>query len=51
MTAQTELRPYAAYKTSGVPLLGDVPEHWEARRLKHWVHINEAVLPETMEPV
>ena len=27
-------RPYAAYKPSGVEWLGDVPEHWERRRLK-----------------
>ena len=24
--------PYPAYKPSGVPWLGDVPEHWEDRR-------------------
>ena len=28
------LRPYPAYKPSGVPWLGDVPMHWEAARLK-----------------
>ena len=44
------LHPYPAYKPSGVPWLGDVPEHWEMRRLKNWVGINEAVLPETTEP-
>jgi type I restriction enzyme S subunit len=27
------LRPYLAYKDSGVPWLGPVPEHWEMRRL------------------
>ena len=26
--------PYPAYKPSGVEWLGDVPEHWEVRRLK-----------------
>ena len=26
--------PYPAYKPSGIPWLGDVPAHWEARRLK-----------------
>ena len=25
-------RPYPAYKPSGVPWLGDVPVHWDARR-------------------
>ena len=27
-------QPYPAYKPSGVEWLGDVPEHWEKRRLK-----------------
>ena len=26
--------PYPAYKPSGVPWLGEVPEHWEVRRLR-----------------
>ena len=34
--------PYPAYKPSGFPWLGDVPEHW--------VGINEAVVPYTTEP-
>jgi len=28
------LKPYPAYKDSGVPWLGQVPEHWEVRRTK-----------------
>jgi type I restriction enzyme, S subunit len=28
------LKPYPAMKDSGVPWLGDVPEHWEVRRIK-----------------
>ena len=32
MTANLHL--YSAYKPSGVPWLGDVPEHWEVGRLK-----------------
>ena len=28
------LKPYPAYKDSGVKWLGEVPEHWEVRRLK-----------------
>ena len=28
-------RPYPAYKLSGVEWLGDVPEHWEIRRLRN----------------
>ncbi len=33
MTA--DLKPYPAMKDSGVPWLGEVPEHWEAKRLKY----------------
>jgi len=29
-----KLPPYPAYKPSGVEWLGDVPEHWEVKRLK-----------------
>jgi type I restriction enzyme S subunit len=32
MTA--DLKPYPAYKNSGVPWLGGVPEEWEVRRIK-----------------
>ena len=28
------LKPYPKYKDSGVPWLGEVPEHWEIQRLK-----------------
>jgi len=35
-------KPYPAYKTSGVEWLGEVPAHWEVRRLKTVVdHVNE----------
>ncbi|WP_217125617.1 restriction endonuclease subunit S [Hydrogenophilus thiooxidans] len=30
-------QPYPAYKDSGVPWLGEVPEHWEVRRLRNIV--------------
>jgi len=33
-------------KDSGVEWLEEVPEHWEVIPLKHWVRINDAVLPE-----
>ncbi|GER93017.1 restriction endonuclease subunit S [hot springs metagenome] len=33
-------RPYPAYKDSGVDWLGEVPEHWEVRRLKHIARLN-----------
>ena len=31
---KTDIHPYPAYKPSGVPRLGDVPEHWKIRRLR-----------------
>ena len=34
-----KLRPYPAYKPSGVDWLGDVPEHWEASQLRRKAHI------------
>ena len=34
MTDLKNLRPYPTYKPSGVEWLGDVPEHWEVRRLR-----------------
>ena len=37
-----ELRPYPDYKNSGVPWLGDVPEHWDVRRNKLFMReVNE----------
>ena len=35
MTA--DLQPYPAMKNSGVEWLGEVPAHWEVRRLKSWL--------------
>ena len=32
--AARALEPYSAYKDSGVAWLGEVPEHWNARRMK-----------------
>ena len=29
------LKPYAAMKDSGVPWLGEVPEHWAVQRLRN----------------
>ncbi len=29
------MNPYPAYRPSGVEWLGDVPEHWDVRRLEH----------------
>jgi type I restriction enzyme S subunit len=40
-------KPYPKYKLSGVEWLGDVPEHWEVKRLK-WV--GEAIIGLTYSP-
>jgi len=42
-----KLKSYPTYKDSGVPWLGEVPEHWATRALKRWVRMNREVLPET----
>lgn len=41
---------YPRTKPSGVEWLGDVPEHWEAKRLKYSASINDDALPETTLP-
>ena len=41
---------YQAYKRSGVAWLGDVPDHWDVRRLKYTASINDEALPETTDP-
>ena len=45
-----KLSAYADYKPSGVKWLGDVPAHWEVKRLKYSASINDEVLPETTDP-
>ncbi len=32
----TKHEKYLAYKDSGVEWLGEIPEHWEAKRLGHY---------------
>ena len=38
------LKPYPAYKDSGVPWLGEVPAHWEVRKLKHAVSFSGQII-------
>ena len=45
-----KLPAYPRTKPSGVEWLGDVPEHWEAKRLKYSASINDDALPETTLP-
>ena len=37
-------------RASSVEWLGEVPAHWEVRRLKYWVGINEQTLSESTDP-
>lgn len=39
MTRQRKRAAYPAYKPSGIEWLGDVPRHWEVRRLKYTVDL------------
>ena len=48
--AARALEPYQDYKDSGVPWFGEVPKHWEVRRLKSWLDVNEFVLSEDTDP-
>jgi type I restriction enzyme, S subunit len=49
MTAR-RFKPYPAYKDSGVELLGQVPAHWELKRLKHLAWLNPETLTEDTDP-
>jgi type I restriction enzyme S subunit len=43
-------KPYSAYKDSGVEWLGEIPAHWEVKRLKHLARLNSEALPEETDP-
>lgn len=45
-----KLPSYPRMKPSGVAWLGDVPDHWGAKRLKYSASINDDALPETTPP-
>ena len=38
MSTVKDLKPYLAYKPSGINWLGDVSVHWEVRRLRNTVN-------------
>ena len=44
------LNEHAPLKPSGVKWIGDIPSHWDARRLKYWVEINKRTLSEKTDP-
>ncbi|AKB74647.1 Type I restriction-modification system, specificity subunit S [Methanosarcina lacustris Z-7289] len=39
-----DLKPYPAYKDSGVPWLGEVPEHWEVKRTDHVMLVRKSLI-------
>ena len=41
---------YPAYRDSGVPWLGEIPAHWQVKRLKYVAAMNSDVLPEDHNP-
>ena len=49
-TVTQGLRPNAPQRPAGLPYLPTIPAHWEVRRLKHWVGINQATLSELTDP-
>lgn len=44
------LDPNVKLTPSGVPWLGDVPEGWDVKPLKHWARINQRTLSQNTEP-
>lgn len=44
------LDPSVPLKPSGIPWLGEIPEHWKVSPLKHLVQINAHTLSETTDP-
>lgn len=46
-----KFKPYPKYKASGVEWLGDVPEHWDVRKLAHAIDtIGSGTTPKTDTP-
>lgn len=44
------LNPIVPMKDSGIEWLGEVPEHWDVKRLKYVSSCNDESLPETTDP-
>jgi type I restriction enzyme S subunit len=44
------MKQYETYKGSGVEWIGEIPEHWSVKPLKHLVTCNDEVLNEKTEP-
>jgi hypothetical protein len=48
--APRRFNPYPAYKDSGIEWLGEIPTHWEVRRLNHLAALNPESLAEDTDP-
>ncbi len=46
----SQYKPYSAYKDSGVEWLGEVPEHWGLRKLKHMARFSGGGTPTRDNP-
>ncbi|KMQ78326.1 restriction endonuclease subunit S [Edwardsiella ictaluri] len=46
MMTLTEMPKYDTYKNSGVEWIGDIPAHWNIKKLKYTSNINNQTLPE-----
>ncbi len=44
---ETKHKKYDKYKPSGIEWLGEVPEHWDVKRLKYMTSINDEALAES----
>ncbi len=47
----SDLKPYADYKDSGLPWLGQVPQHWQVRRIKTALREVDRRSSEGLEPL
>ena len=45
-----QFKPYPDYKDSGVDWLGQIPAHWDVRRLKYLANLNPQSLAEDTDP-
>ena len=41
------MKPYPVYKASGIEWLGEIPAHWEVKKLKHFSKIVNGSTPQT----
>ena len=49
-TLTEKYKSYPAYRPSVVEWLGEIPAHWEVKRLKYIATVNDEALPETTDP-